>query len=110
MSNKVIKKPELTDLLAERTGFYKKNMKDVVDALADIVVEQLQTATYDEPVEIHISPGVIVGGRRVPEHESINPKTRETIITPEKVIPYAVFKPSIRQKLYVRNNKNKKKG
>ena len=71
---RVMKKPELIDELSKRTGFYKKNMKDVVDALADIVVEHFETATYDEPSELHIAPGVLICGRRTPEHESINPQ------------------------------------
>ena len=108
---RVMKKPELIDELSKRTGFYKKNMKDVVEALADIVVEHFETATYDEPSELHIAPGVLICGRRTPEHESINPQNRETVITPEKVVPYAKFKPSIRQKLYAQpKGYQKKKG
>ena len=108
---RVMKKPELIDELSKRTGFYKKNMKDVVDALADIVVEHFETATYDEPSELHIAPGVLICGRRTPEHESINPQNRETVITPEKVVPYAKSKPSIRQKLYAQpKGYQKKKG
>lgn len=103
-----MKKQELIDELADRTGFFKKNMKDVVDALEDIVVENLQTATFEQNSEFHIAPGVVICGRRTPEHESLNPQDRSTIITPEKVVPYAVFKPSIRQKLYVRKKKGKK--
>ena len=105
---RIIKKQELIDELADRTGFFKKNMKDVVDALEDIVVENLQTATFEQNSEFHIAPGVVICGRRTPEHESLNPQDRSTIITPEKVVPYAVFKPSIRQKLYVRKKKGKK--
>ena len=67
---------------------------------SDIVVEQLQTAEFDKDSEFHLAPGVVLCGRRTPEHESIDPRNRETIVTPEKVIPYAVFKPSLRLKLY----------
>lgn len=105
---RIMKKPELVEELAKRTGFYKKNMKDVVDALSDIVEEHFMTATFDEPAELHIAPGVVICGRRTPERESIDPRNRETIITPEKVVPYATFKPTIRKKLYVQ--KKKKKG
>lgn len=104
-----MKKPELTDELAKRTGFYKYNMKEVVDALADIVEEHFLEATYDEPAELHIAPGVLICGRRTPEREAFDPRTRETIITPEKVVPYATFKPSIRKKLYVQKKKKGKK-
>lgn len=107
--DRIMKKPELVEELAARTGFYKKNMKEVVDALADIVVEHLQTATFEEDSEFHIAHGVLICGHRKPEQESIDPRNRETVVTPEKVVPYAVFKPSVRQKLYKKPKGYKKK-
>jgi nucleoid DNA-binding protein len=104
-----MKKPELVDELAARTGFYKKNMKDVVDALSDIVEEHFQTAEFGEDSELHIAPGVLICGERKPESESIDPRDRSVIVTPEKVIPYAVFKRSIRNKLYEKPKKKRSK-
>ena len=102
---RIMKKPQLTEELHKRTGFYKKHMKEVVDALADIVIEQLQTATFEEDSEFHISPG-----HRKPEQESIDPRDRSVVTTPEKVVPYAVFKPTARLKLYKKPKGYKKKG
>lgn len=107
--NRIIKKQELVDELAKRTNFYKKNMREVVEALADIIEENFMTATFEEPSEIHLMPGIVIGGRRTPERESIDPRNRETIVTPEKVVPYAVFKPSFRKKLYVQRKKGKRR-
>lgn len=106
---RIMKKPELTDELAARTGFYKKNMKEVVDALSDIVEEHFNTAEFGADSELHIAPGVVLCGERKPEGESIDPRDRSVIITPEKVVPYAIFKQSIRQKLYKKSNYYKKK-
>lgn len=107
--DKIMKKEELARELAARTGFYIKNMRDVVNALNDIVIEHFNTATYDEPSELHIATGVVIGGKRKKSCESIDPRNREVIITPEKVVPYAVFKPSVRQKLYKKPKGYKKK-
>lgn len=104
-----MKKPELIDELAMRTGFYKKNMKEVVEALSDIVEEHFQTAEFGADSELHLAPGVLICGERKPEQESIDPRNREKIITPEKVLPYAVFKQSIRKKLYVQSKKKTRK-
>lgn len=104
-----MKKPELVDELAKRTGFYKKNMKEVVDALSNIVEEHFQTAEFGADSELHLAPGVLLCGERKPEGESIDPRDRSVITTPEKVIPYAVFKQSIRKKLYVQSKKKKSK-
>lgn len=106
---RIMKKQELIDELADRTGFYKKNMKDVVNALADIIEEHFQTAEFDADSELHLAPGVVLCGKRKPKGESIDPRDRSAIITPEKVIPYAVFKQSIRQKLYKKSSYYKKK-
>ena len=97
---RIMKKEDLIDELAARTGFYKKNMKDVVEALEDIIQEHFETAEFGADSELRLAPGVILCGERKPEGESIDPRDRSVIISPEKVIPYAIFKQSIRQKLY----------
>lgn len=104
---RIMKKQGLVDELAARTGFYKKNMRDVVDALSDIVEEHFTTAEFGADSELHLAPGVVLCGERKPEGESIDPRDRSVITTPEKVIPYAVFKQSIRKKLYVQKKKKK---
>lgn len=106
---RIMKKDELIDELAARTGFFKKNMKEVVNALSDIIEEHFLTAEFGADSELHLAPGVVLCGERKPKGESIDPRDRSTIITPEKVIPYAIFKQSIRQKLYTKSKYYKKK-
>lgn len=108
MMSKVITREDLVDLLTDESGFFRYNTDHFLSSVETVLMNLLQSATVDEDVEIKLIPGLIIGGRRVPEHESIDPRTREAIITPEKVIPYATFKPSLRQKLYVRKSKKKK--
>ena len=105
---RIMKKSNIVEELSARTGFYKKNMREVVDALADIIIENMQSADFDNDSELHIAPGVVICGRRTPARESIDPRNREPVMTPEKVVPYAVFKPSVRLKLY-KKPKNFKK-
>ena len=96
---RIMKKDELVDELSLRTPFYKKNLREIVDALSDIIIEHFDTAEFGADSELHLAPGVVLCGKRKPEGESIDPRDRSVIITPEKVIPYAEFKPSIRNKL-----------
>ena len=106
---RIMKKPELVDELAARTGFYKRNMKEVVDALADIIIEHFETAEFDADSELHLAPGVVLVGKRKPAGEAKDPRTRDVIVSPEKVIPSAIFKQSIRLKLYKKPKGYKKK-
>ena len=106
---RIMKKEDLAAELAIRTNFYKKNMRTVVNALADIIIEQLQTAEFDADSELHLAPGVLICGKRKPQQESIDPRDRSVVTTPEKVVPYAVFKPTARLKLYKKPKGYKKK-
>ena len=96
---RVLKRDQLVDILAERTGFYKKNIRTMLDALDDVIVENMSAATKKEPSEIHLSLGFVFGGRYSPKREAKDPRDGSTIITPAKYIPYAKFKPSFRQKI-----------
>lgn len=96
---RVMKRKELVDELSTRTGFYKHNIDTILNALDDVIVENMSTATKDEPSEIRLSLGFTLGGRFSPKHEARNPKTGETIMTPSKYIPYAKFSPAFRKKI-----------
>ena len=106
---RITRKEDLVTELSLRTGFYKKNMREVVEALSDIVVESFQKAEFGADSELHIAPGVVLVGTRTPEREAFDPRDRSPIITPEKVIPSAVFKQSVRLKLYKKPKGYKKK-
>ena len=106
-----MRKEDLVEELSARCGFYKKNMRLVVDELANIIIEHFETAEFGADSEFHIAPGIVLKGTRKPAGEAKDPRTGETIISPEKVIPSAVFKQSIRLKLYKKQkSKNKKRG
>ena len=97
---RIMKKDELVEELSTRCGFYKKNMRLVVDELANIIIEHFETAEFGADSELHLAPGVVLVGKRKPTGEAKDPRTGETIISPEKIIPSAVFKQSLRLKLY----------
>ena len=109
MENNIFKKDDLVELLHKKTGFYKKNMLEVANALEEIIFECLQSATFKQDSELQLAPGVVLVGKRKPAGEAKDPRTGETIISPEKVIPSAVFKQSIRLKLHKKPKGYKKK-
>ena len=102
--DRVLKRDDLARLLAKKTGFYIKNMDEVLRALDEIIVENMSAATKTEPSEIHLSHGFVFGGRYAPKREVKDPRNGNLVMTPAKYIPYARFKTSFRQKI----NKKKK--
>lgn len=71
----------------------------MLDALDDIIVENMSTATKTEPSEIHLSHGFVFGGRFAPKRKVRDPRNGDMVMTPAKYIPYARFKTSFRQKI-----------
>ena len=51
---RVLKRKELVDELASRTNFYKKNIDVILDALDDVIIENMSAATKKEPSERNI--------------------------------------------------------
>lgn len=96
---RVLKKEQLVEILAERTGFFKKNIRTMLDVLDDVIVENMSTATKKEPSEICLSLGFVFGGRYSPRREVRDPRTGEKVMTPAKFIPYARFSPHFRKKI-----------
>jgi nucleoid DNA-binding protein len=109
MENNMFKKDDLVDMLHEKTGFYKKHMLEVANALEEIILECFQAATFEHDSELHLAPGVVLVGHRKPAGEAKDPRNGEVILSPEKVIPSATFKQSIRLKLYKKPKGYKKK-
>ena len=87
--------------LKDRTGFYKKDIQVVLDALEEIIMEHMHTATLEQPSEMRLFKGWRVGAKFTPERESIDPRDRSVITTPEKFIPYCKFKQSFRDRMNV---------
>lgn len=109
MENNVFRKDDLINILSKKTGFYKRDITEMVNALGDVIIECLQAATFDNNSELHLAPGVVLVGTRKPKGKALDPRNRSEIITPEKVIPSAIFKQSIRQKLYTETKYYQKK-
>lgn len=95
----VFTKKDIVVDLAERTGYYKKDLKFVLDELSDLISEYIGSATIDSPVKITLISGIALGGKCVPEKEGTNPSTQEKMLIPEHVVPYAKFSGAFRNKL-----------
>lgn len=101
MVTREMKQKDVVDELKERTGFYKYHIQSVLDALEEIVIENMNLATYDNPSEITLFHGWRVGAKKTPERPSYDPRDRTEIITPAKLIPQCRFKQSFKNKINV---------
>lgn len=98
MERKIDKKDIINELSA-RTGFYKKNVKVLLDALEDVLLDNMQMATVDEPSEVRLFHGFVIGAKRKPVKKCRDPRTQELVESPEHLNPYTKFKMTFKKKV-----------
>lgn len=99
---------DVVDMLAKKTGYYKYQIREVMDALEEIIYENMQTATYDEPSECRLFFGFILGAKRIPARKKRHPYSQEMVDIVEHLNPYATFKKTFRKKIneFTEGNEN----
>lgn len=96
---KFINQDDVIDVLNAKTGFFKKDLRLVMEALEETLVEYMATATLDQPSEIRLFHGWKIGAKVLPEREAKDPRNGADIITPEKLSPYCKFETTLKAKL-----------
>ena len=99
MVERQMKQKDIISEIKLRTGYNKKDIRVVFEVLDDIIVENMNMATYDEPSEMILFHGWRLGARRLPDREWREPRFGGTTITPAKLIPYCKLKQSFRDRI-----------
>ena len=90
---------DMVDILHKKTGYYKYQIREVLDALEETIYESMQTATYDEPSECRLFFGFVIGAKRIPPRVKRGFGMDNMINTAEHLNPYATFKDTFRKKV-----------
>jgi nucleoid DNA-binding protein len=93
--------------LAEKTGYYLKDIKTLLSAMDEQVKEYFSQVTDEDDIAVQICEGVKISAHVVEPRERINPKTREAIVCGATVKPAAKFSQDFRafmQAKYEENN------
>ena len=96
---KFINQEDIVHVLNQKTGFYKKDLRVVMNALEETIVEYMAIATYDKPSEIRLFHGWKLGAKLLPERAVKDPRNGADVMTPEKLLPYCRFETTLKQKL-----------
>lgn len=108
--DRVLKRKQLVDLLAEKTDFYKYNVEKMLDALEDVIMDNMLMAKEGEPSEIRLTLGFTFGAKYRRKQLVKDPRTGEMVVSAARVIPYAKFSPHFRRKLADMTKDRKKEG
>jgi nucleoid DNA-binding protein len=92
----IVTKDQLARAIAEKSGYFLKDVKEVLSVMDEAVREFFSEVTDDEEVMIQLTQGIKCGCYVVPERQRKNPKTQEDIICAPTVKPKTVFSQDFR--------------
>lgn len=97
----------IVKMLSERCGFYKKDVRSLLNVFDDLLEELFSNVDGDEDVLIQLLRGVKLGAKVVPERERVDPRNRHTITCKPTVKPYVKWSENF--KTIVQKNYDDKK-
>ena len=92
----LVTKDMIARAIAEKSGYFLKDVREVLSVIDDVVKEYFAEVTDDEEVMLQICEGIKVGCYVVPERPRKNPKTQEDIICAPTVKPKTKFSQDFR--------------
>ena len=92
----LVTKDMMARAIAEKSGYFLKDIRDVLSAMDEVVLECFAQVTDDEEVMIQMATGIKCGCYVVPERQRKNPKTQEDIVCAPTVKPKTVFSQDFR--------------
>lgn len=103
-----VTKDQMARDLAEKTGYYLKDVKTLLSAMDDVVKEYFAQVTDDEDVVVQIVEGVKISCKVVPERERVNPATGEPVVCKATVKPGVKYSTVFRDTIQKQYEDNKK--
>ena len=92
----LVTKDMMARAIAEKSGYFLKDIRDVLSAMDEVVFECFAQVTDDEEVMIQLTQGIKCGCYVVPERPRKNPRTQEDIICAPTVKPKTKFSDDFR--------------
>lgn len=94
-----ITRENMIDLLSEKSGYYKKDVRELLHCMDEVVFDALCEVTDDNDISIQLVQGIKVSTHVVPERDRVDPRTQEPIIVKATVKPACKFSQDYRLKL-----------
>ena len=93
--------------LSEKSSYYQKDIRYLLQCLDEVLFEELCNATLDEDVKIQIATGIKIGCKKCPQRSRKDPRDQSDIIVAESPKLFTKFSQDFKLKLEEAYNTNK---
>lgn len=104
-----ITREEMVRRLSERSGYYMKDVRVLLQCMDEVVFEAMGEATLEDEIQMQIVTGIKLGCKIVGARDRVDPRTQEPITCGETAKPFTKFSQDFRFKLQEQYD-NKKNG
>ena len=94
-----ITREQLIRRVAEEANYWQKDVRNVFNALEDVILECFGEVTDEEPISIRVLQGLALQGYIVPERERVDPRNRKPIVCPPTVKVSARYSDLFKEKI-----------
>ena len=94
-----ITREQLIRRVAEASNYWQKDIRNVFNALEDVILECFGEVTDEEPISIRVLQGLALNGYVVPERERVDPRNRQPIVCPPTVKVSAKYSELFKEKI-----------
>lgn len=102
----VITREMLIKRLSEESGYWQKDIRNVLQCLDDVVFEYFGEATEEEDILIQVVQGIKIGCSIVPERTRKDPRTQAEIVCAPTCKPKSKFSEEFRIKIQKQYEEN----
>lgn len=82
--------------LSEKSGYYQRDVRTLLQCMDDVVLECFDEVTDDEDIIVQLVKGVRISAHVVPKRERVDPRTQKPIMVDETVKPACKFSDDFR--------------
>lgn len=104
-----ITREQMIKRVAEKANYWQKDVRNVFNALEDVILECFGEVTDDEPISIRILQGFCLQGHVVKERERVDPRSRKPIICGPTVKTSSKYSDLFKKKIQEQYEKKKEK-
>lgn len=94
-----ITREEMVKRLSEKSGYYMKDVRNLLQCMDEVVFEAMNEATLEEEIQVQLVTGIKCGCKIVGSRDRVDPRTQKPIVVGETVKPFAKFSQDYRFKL-----------
>lgn len=93
----IVTREALIKKLAEKSGYYQRDIRQLLHCLDEVVFEAFNEVADEEDVSIQLVQGIKVGCKVVPERSRKDPRTQADIICKPQTKPFVKFSENFRE-------------